>query len=41
MLNRLKEDPAQQKVQQLELTIKALEEVMSEKDGELRKLRIV
>lgn len=40
-LNRLKEDPAQSKVQQLEVTVKALEEAMSEKDAELRKLRVV
>ncbi len=38
---RYKDDPSSQKAQQLELTVRALEEAMSEKDHELKNLRVM
>ncbi len=38
---RFKDDPLAQKTQQLEFTIRALEEAMAEKDQELKNLRVI
>jgi hypothetical protein len=37
----MKEEPQHQRIQQLELTVRSLEEVMSEKDIESKNLRVI